>query len=193
MITKEQISHHFNESILVKQEVILRCTDSIFDAIDVLTKAFSASGKLLICGNGGSAADAQHIAAEFVIRLRHDLERAALPAIALTTDTSILTAGGNDIGFVNVFSRQVEAFGNNGDVLLAISTSGNSENVIRAVATARNKGLKIIGLLGGTGGNLKNKVDLAIVVPSENTQYIQESHITIGHIRCQSGETNLFG
>ena len=137
-------------------------------------------------------ADCQHIATELMIRLSHHIQRPALPAIALTTDTSNLTAGGNDIGFENVFARNVEGIGNKGDALLAISTSGNSDNVIKAVEMAHNKGMKVIGLLGGEGGKLKAIVDLPIVIPSSNVQRIQEGHITVAHIICELVEDELY-
>ncbi|MDP3831255.1 MAG: SIS domain-containing protein, partial [Ignavibacteriaceae bacterium] len=142
---------------------------------------------------GGSAADCQHIATEFMIRLSHHINRPALPAIALTTDSSNLTAGGNDIGYENVFARNIQGLGNEGDVLLAISTSGNSPNIIKAVDMAHEKGLKVIGLLGGSGGKLKPMVDIPIIVPSANTQRIQEGHITIAHVICESVEVELYG
>ena len=128
-----------------------------------------------------------------MIRLNHHIQRPALPAIALTTDTSNLTAGGNDIGFENVFARNVEGLGIKGDVLLAISTSGNSPNVIKAVDMAHKKGMKVIGFLGGNGGKLKDIVDLPIVIPSSNVQRIQEGHITVAHIICELVEDKLYG
>ena len=158
-----------------------------------MTAAFKNGNKLLLCGNGGSAADCQHIAAEFMIRLSHDVDRPAIPAIALTTDTSNLTAGGNDIGYDNVFARNVEGLGNSGDILIAISTSGNSSNVIKAVEKAKTKKLKTIGFLGGDGGKLSTKVDLPIIMPSKNVQRIQEGHITVAHIICELVEQELYG
>jgi D-sedoheptulose 7-phosphate isomerase len=149
--------------------------------------------KVLLCGNGGSAADAQHLATEFVIRLSPKIERPALPAIALTTDSSMLTAGANDLGYDNVFTRSIEALGNEGDVLIGISTSGNSESVNRAFQKAREKKLATIGLLGKDGGKSKDLVDIAIIVPSADTQRIQEGHITIGHIIFQEVEQEMFG
>ncbi len=146
----------------------------------------------MLCGNGGSAADCQHIAAEFMIRLSHHIDRPALPAIALTTDTSNLTAGGNDIGFENVFARNVEGLGNEGDVLIAISTSGNSPNIIKAAERAHSKNMLVIGLLGGSGGKLKNIVDVPVVIPSGNVQRIQEGHITVAHILCEAVEETLY-
>ena len=127
-----------------------------------------------------------------MIRLNHEIQRPALPAIALTTDTSNMTAGGNDIGFENVFARNVEGLGQAGDVLLAISTSGNSLNIVKAVNKAKEKGMKIIGFLGGTGGQLLNIVDIPIKIPSYNTQRIQEGHITVAHIICELLESELY-
>lgn len=170
-----------------------KCMDDILTSAGVIADAFKAGKKLLLCGNGGSAADCQHIAAELVIRLSHDIKRPALPAIALTTDTSNLTAGGNDIGFENVFARSVEGLGNDGDVLLAISTSGNSPNVIKAVHAAKGKNMKTVAFLGGTGGKLISEVDHSVVIPSANTQRIQEGHITAAHIICELIERELYG
>lgn len=193
MNIKEFIESELLESSKTKIEIQKQNSDQIFNAINLLTERFKDGKKLLLCGNGGSAADSQHIAAEFMIRLSHDLDRPAIPAIALTTDTSFLTAGGNDIGYDNVFARGVEGLGNNGDVLIAISTSGNSGNVVKAVNTAKEKGMSIIGFLGGSGGKLKDIVDVPIVVPSNSTQRIQEGHITIAHILCEAVERELYG
>ncbi len=147
-----------------------------------LIAALRAGGKILICGNGGSAADAQHIAAELVGRFGH--ARRGLPALALTTDSSALTSIGNDFGFDAVFSRQVEALARPGDVLIGISTSGNSRNVIAAVNSARAMGVSTLGLLGGQGGALKDMLDHMILAPSSDTPRIQECHILIAHIWC---------
>jgi len=182
-----------NESSETKLKIKDQLADEIIKAVDILVSAYKDGNKLLLCGNGGSAADCQHIATELMIRLNHHIQRPALPAIALTTDSSNLTAGGNDIGFENVFARNVEGLGVLGDVLLAISTSGNSPNVIKAIEMAQSKGMKVIGLLGGSGGKLKSIVDLPIVVPSSNTQRIQEGHITIAHIICELVEDILYG
>jgi D-sedoheptulose 7-phosphate isomerase len=187
------ITDSLNESAETKQKILQHCKDDILRAVDILTKTFKNNNKLLLCGNGGSAADCQHIATELVIRLSHHIKRPALPAIALTTDSSNLTAGGNDIGFDNIFARSVEGLGNKGDVLLAISTSGNSENVLRAVKKANEKGMKIISLLGGSGGKLKDIVDLSVIIPSSNVQRIQEGHITVAHIICELVEEELYG
>lgn len=158
---------------------------------DLITDSFIKEKKLLICGNGGSAADAQHIAGEFVSRFLFN--RPGLPAIAITTDTSILTAIGNDYGYENLFARQIEALGNSGDTLIAISTSGNSQNVIKAINSAKNKGLNVVGLTGGNGGEMKDVCDICFIAPSEITPHIQEVHITIGHIICGLVEENIFG
>jgi D-sedoheptulose 7-phosphate isomerase len=154
-------------------------------AADVLA-AWSNGGRLLVCGNGGSAADAQHIVAELVGRFL--AERPGYAAVALTTDTSILTAVGNDYGFDRIFARQVEALGRPGDVLLVLSTSGNSANCVEAVAAARAGGLRAHGFLGGDGGRLLPLLDGALVAPSDCTPHIQEVHITMGHLLCQLAE-----
>lgn len=192
MDKKKFISDSLKESSETKINILNNCSSRIISAVDILVNAYKKDKKLLLCGNGGSAADCQHIAAELIIRLNHKIERPALAAIALTTDTSNLTAGGNDIGFENVFARSVQGLGTKDDVLLAISTSGNSKNVIKAVETAKSKEMKTIGFLGGSGGNLKSLVDLSIIVPSENTQRIQEGHITIAHIICELVELELY-
>lgn len=192
MQVHEQIKSHLLSSAKVKEQVAENCLDDIEHVISKIVTAFKSGNKLLICGNGGSAADAQHLAAEFVIRLSHDIERPALPAIALTTDTSQLTAGGNDIGFEKVFSRQVEAYGKPEDILLGISTSGNSKNIIRAFIMAKEKKMSTIGLLGGSGGKLKNLCDVSVIIPSKNVQHIQEAHITVEHIFCEWVERKLF-
>ena len=158
------------------------CQSAIEQAAQVLIATFKQGGKLLFCGNGGSAADCQHLAAEFVVR--YVKQRNALPALALTTDSSILTAHSNDFGFESVFARQVQALGNAEDCLIAISTSGNSENIVQAVQAARAKGLRVIVLTGGTGGQLLALANVAIVVPSTVTARIQEAHILIGHWWC---------
>lgn len=193
MDSKKFINDSLNESSETKLKIKDQLTEDILKAVELLETSFKGGNKLLLCGNGGSAADCQHIATELMIRLSHHIQRPALPAIALTTDTSNLTAGGNDIGFENVFARNVEGLGNNDDVLLAISTSGNSSNVIKAVHAAHNKKMKVIGFLGGSGGKLKDLVDLPIVIPSSNVQRIQEGHITIAHIICELVEDKLYG
>ena len=158
----------------------------------MIAGAFQAGGKLLLCGNGGSAADCQHLATEFLSRLSKEIERPGLPALALTTDSSFLTAYSNDCSFDGVFERQVQALGNKGDVLTAISTSGESINVIRAVKAAGERGMGTIALTGQSG-HLAGIADVAISVPSTDTQYIQESHLAIEHILCYLVERHIFG
>ncbi len=182
-----------DESAETKLKMKETCRESILRAVDLLVAAYKNGNKLLLCGNGGSAADCQHIATEFMVRLSHHIQRPALPAIALTTDTSNLTAGGNDIGFENIFARNVEGLGNAGDVLLAISTSGNSPNVLKAIEMAKQKRISVIAFLGGSGGKIKDLVDIAVVIPSANTQRIQEGHITSAHIICELVEEELYG
>jgi D-sedoheptulose 7-phosphate isomerase len=186
-----KIETHLLQSAEIKRQTAASCAGSIARAAEVIAAVFLSRGKLLLCGNGGSAADCQHMAAEFVSRFSKDLDRRALPAIALTTDTSFLTAFGNDCGFEGVFERQVEALGSPGDVLIAISTSGNSPNVIRAVEAARKRSMSTIALTGN-GGRLSAMADVPIAVPSTNTQYIQEAHLTVEHILCELVEVILF-
>jgi D-sedoheptulose 7-phosphate isomerase len=194
MIDKEKFfSDSLKESSETKLNIEKSCKADTLKAVGAIVNAYKNGKKMLLCGNGGSAADCQHIATEFMIRLSHHIQRPALAAIALTTDTSNLSAGGNDIGWENVFARNVEGLGNEGDILLAVSTSGNSPNVIKAVEKAHEKKMIVAALLGGSGGKLKNIVDLPIVVPSSNTQRIQEGHITIAHIICELVETELYG
>ena len=180
------------DSIATKELLLVHQKHEIERIGLLLADRCKNGGKILFCGNGGSAADSQHLAAELVIRLRGHINRAAIPAIALTVDASIMTAGGNDIGFENVFARCVEAYGRPGDVLIGISTSGNSENVKRAIIQAKTQGVYAIGLLGGTGGTLIDNCDDAVIVPSSVTARIQESHIMIGHIWCEIIEEVLF-
>ncbi len=187
------IRESLEESAATKKAILNSCFEDISRAVTIVRDALKKDSKILFCGNGGSAADSQHIATEFTIRLNHDIKRKGLPAIALTTDTSALTAGGNDIGFENTFARLVEALGRKGDVLVGISTSGNSSNILLAADKAHENGMTVIGFLGKDGGKLKNKCDLPIIVPSDNTQRIQEGHITIGHIISELVEMELFG
>lgn len=188
---EERIKQQLKDSAEVKNAVAESLSGEISRAIELIYAAFAGGNKVFFIGNGGSAADAQHIAAEFVGHFKKD--RRPLPALALTTNTSNLTAIGNDYGFDAVFSRQLEAFLKKDDVLVAISTSGKSPNIIKAVEFAKSKGAKTIGLLGKGGGELQNLADLAIVIPSNDTQRIQESHITIGHIIRDLVEEKLFG
>jgi D-sedoheptulose 7-phosphate isomerase len=187
---KEQIISRLRESAELKLRFAKESIKELEEAIEIIHKSLKAGGKILIFGNGGSAADAQHIAAEFVNR--YQKERKALSAIALTTDTSILTSVANDSSFDNVFSRQVEALGKKGDVAWGISTSGKSPNVIKALELAKSLGLKTIGFTGGDGGKIKKIADLCIIIPSTSTPRIQELHITIAHIICELIEDSLF-
>jgi D-sedoheptulose 7-phosphate isomerase len=163
----------------------------IAEMTTLLVETFKSGGKLLVMGNGGSAADAQHFVAEIVGRFK--MERRGLPAIALSTDTSILTAIGNDYGFDRVFHRQVEALALPGDLVVGISTSGNSPNVLQALELAREKGCRTVGLLGKDGGGIRAFCDLALIVPTDDTPRVQEGHITIIHIVCDLLEKTLFG
>ena len=185
-------SDSLKESAEVKLLIEKNCKAEVLNAVNKISKAYKNKKKVLLCGNGGSAADCQHIATELMIRLNHDIKRPALAGIALTTDSSNLTAGGNDIGFENVFARNVEGLGSEGDILIAISTSGNSLNVINAVEKANQKKITTIGFLGGNGGKLKDKVDVPIIIPSSNIQRIQEGHITVAHIICELVERKLY-
>lgn len=185
------IQERLSESNSVRDRVREQCADSIVQAARLVSSAFISGNKVLLCGNGGSAADCQHMAAEFVSRLTKEVKRKALPAIALTTDTSFLTAFANDCGYEGVFERQVEALGASGDVLLGISTSGSSGNVVRAMKLARSKGMKCIALTG-EGGTMSQLADVTIAVPSQHTQYIQESHLSIEHLICELVERELF-
>lgn len=186
------VQRHIECSIRTKHALLDCCVPDIVRTGMRLATVLDQGGKMLLCGNGGSAADAQHIAAELVVRYRGQVQRRALPAIALTVDPSLITAGGNDIGFENVFARAVEALGRGGDVLVAISTSGKSENVRRAAEQARIQGVAVVGLLGCDGGPIASLCDDAVIVPSTVTAHIQECHITIGHIWCSIIEAQLF-
>lgn len=183
---KELIQHELAESIQVKQRVLETLLEPIAQAASAVTEALRSGNKVLLAGNGGSAADAQHIAGEFVGRFLK--ERKALAAIALSTDTSVLTALANDYGIDRMFARQIEALGNAGDVFIAISTSGNSANILAAVAQAKTQGIRTIGLTGAKEGALASEADMVIAVPSQSTPRIQEAHITIGHIICNAVE-----
>jgi len=183
------INSSLREGAELRIVVARDCSTAIFEAAGLIIMCLRAGGKLLFFGNGGSAADAQHLAAEFVGRFVR--ERAGLPAIALTTDSSILTAVGNDYGFDQIFARQVQALGRPGDIAIAISTSGNSPNVIEAVKAARKGYLKTIGLSGKDGGLLAKEADLVITVASTTTARIQECHIAVGHLLCELTEEAL--
>ncbi|RJX33026.1 MAG: phosphoheptose isomerase [Oxalobacter sp.] len=190
----QRILDHFNDSAEVKRKSADVLVQPIAQAIDMMFTALSQGNKILACGNGGSAADCQHFAAELVGRFER--ERLPLPAIALTTDTSILTAVGNDYGYREVFSRQVRALGQSGDVLLAISTSGNSGNVMAAMEAARERDMHIVALTGRDGGQMASmlsETDVHICVPHERTARIQEVHLLVIHCLCDGIDTALFG
>ncbi|HEY7535866.1 MAG TPA: D-sedoheptulose 7-phosphate isomerase [Thermodesulfobacteriota bacterium] len=186
---KEFVISKLRESAELKLVFAKEATNDVVKAAEIIEKSIKSSGKILIFGNGGSAADSQHIAAEFVNRYLK--VRDALPAIALTTDTSILTSIGNDSSFENIFSRQIEALGKKGDVAWGLSTSGRSKNIIKALRTAKSLGLKTIGFTGRDAGEIEKIVDCNINVPSRSTPRIQEVHITIGHIICELIEDKL--
>ena len=185
----ERVKQFLKASGDLKHRVAETLSEEILEAAQTIRDRLASGGKLLLMGNGGSAADSQHIAAELVGRFKK--ERAAIPAIALTVDSSSLTALGNDYGFETIFSRQIEALATAKDAVIGISTSGNSQNVIRALNLARNMGAATIGLIGHGGGSMKDCVDICIVVPSDDTARIQEVHITIGHIICEIIEQDL--
>jgi D-sedoheptulose 7-phosphate isomerase len=198
METKENekislIQKEIQESVDLKNKVKEELSEKIVEVSHALALCIKDGGKLLLCGNGGSAADAQHFAGELVVRLSSDYTRSALPAITLSSNDYVLTACANDFGFEQVFSRQIEALGKPEDILLCISTSGNSPNLLVAAEKAKKKKMKTVGLLGRDGGGLKNLSDLSIIVPSDNTPRIQEIHIFICHIICELIEKELFG
>lgn len=179
------------DAIDLKQELIASHLDVIVQMAEAMFQTLNQGGKVLLCGNGGSAADAQHLAAELLVRLRSNINRNALPALALATDTSSLTAHGNDYGFDSYFARMTRALGNSQDMLVGISTSGKSPNVIQALRVARAKGMRTLGFLGGDGGEALAECDLALVVPSTITGRIQECHICVGHVIIELAEDRL--
>lgn len=190
---KESIISDLKEHNSMISKIYFDLTDKITNSVLLIIDCYKNGGKVILIGNGGSAADAQHIAAELIGRFK--LERASLPAISLTTNTSILTALANDYGYDTIFSRQLDALIRDKDVLIAITTSGNSPNILKAIETAKSKNIKVIGMTGRNGGKLKNllgKEDILINIPSDNTPRIQEGHIAIGHIICNLVEKNLF-
>jgi len=189
----EMARSYWASSSEVKARTAEACLGAVVQAADVLAAALRDGGKLMICGNGGSAADSQHLAGEFVSVLDRRFMRPALAAIALTTDSSILTAIANDFGYAGVFQRQVEALGRPGDVLLGISTSGHSECVVRAMELARSRQIATIALTGATGGRVRDLADVAICIPSESVQHTQEMHLTVEHLLTHLVEHQLFG
>lgn len=188
---RKKAEKHLVESIQVKQLTLETCMDSILAASQLIVDTFLSGGKVLLCGNGGSAADCQHIAAEFVNMLDTSLKRPTLPAFALTTDSSVMTSFSNDFGFEGVFERQVQGLGKRNDLLIGISTSGNSKNVVRAIVAANAKKMHTLSLTGSSG-KMSKLADLSIAIPSKNTQYIQESLISVEHILCEIVEHYLF-
>ncbi|MBU6390671.1 MAG: D-sedoheptulose 7-phosphate isomerase [Planctomycetes bacterium] len=187
----DEIAIQLQESIDTKKALLSTNLDVIREVADIIVRAFKNNHRLYLIGNGGSAADAQHIAGELIGRFK--MNRRPLPALALTTDSSIITALANDFGYDTCFARQVEALAASGDVLLAFSTSGNSKGILNAVQIAKNLGAVTIGFTGKDGGLLKNAVDICLKIPSNNTPRIQECHITVGHIVCSIVERELFG
>ena len=190
---KQLVQRQLAQSIATMQAVL--ADESIADTIvtigELTATAMRSGHKLLVAGNGGSAADAQHLVAEFVVRLT--VNRPALRAIALTTDTSILTAAGNDFGYDTVFARQIEALGQPGDIFLGISTSGNSKNILTAFEAAKNQGIATVAFTGGKGGKMRDLADYSVVIPSDVTMNIQESHLALEHIFCMVVERFSFG
>ncbi len=189
---QERIAEILRDSVRVHEQAAATVCEKIEQAARLIIEAFGQGGKVAFCGNGGSAADAQHLASELVGRFQID-ERRPLPALALTTDTSILTSLSNDFGYLHVFSKQVEALLQPGDVLVALTTSGNSPNCLEAVKMARERDVCTIAMTGAGGGAIADMVDLCVAVPAEETARIQETHITIGHILCELIEEALCG
>lgn len=187
-----EIEAYFRESAEVQRRTGEMCAEAILSAAALIAESFRSGGKLLLCGNGGSAADCQHMAAELVSRLTAEFVRPGLPAIALTTDTSFLTAYVNDCGFEGVFARQIEALGRPGDVVMGISTSGASRNVLCALEAARAGGMETIALTGSRGP-IRDLATVAIEIPSPQTQHIQEAHLAVEHMLCSLVERSLFG
>lgn len=185
------ITSTIERSIEVKRLILDTMIDEIAETGAILAQSIAQGGKLMFCGNGGSAADAQHLAAELLIRLRPHVNRQCLPAMTLAMDSSTLTACGNDFSFDEIFSRPLEGLGRAGDVLIGVTTSGKSPNVIKAFETARGMGITTVGLLGGDGGPARIHCDKALVVPSTETGRIQEAHIMIGHILMELVEDEL--
>ncbi|TGK38924.1 D-sedoheptulose 7-phosphate isomerase [Leptospira andrefontaineae] len=188
----EIASKQIQDSIETKKAVLDTLLTEIEEAGKIASEVLKKGNTILFCGNGGSSCDASHIAAELVVRYKSGNERRALPALALNADSAVLTACSNDYGYEFVFSRQVEAFGKPGDLLVGLSTSGNSKNVIAAMEAAKKIGMKTISFLGGDGGKMKGMADLDLIIPRKETARIQESHILIGHILCSIVEYELF-
>ncbi len=188
---KDAIIKIFEDSAQVKVKFARENADRIVEVVQLIAQAFREGKKVILFGNGGSACDASHIAAEFVNRFL--MERPPLPAIALNTDTAVLTSISNDYDFTQVYSKQLAALGHEGDVVIGISTSGNSPNVLKAVEAAKKNGMRTIALTGGTGGKLAKTADYTFIVPTKHTPRIQETHITLGHTICEMVDEELFG
>jgi len=180
----------FEESMAIKERFVKENIETIIEVSKVIAETFNEGKKLLLCGNGGSATDASHIAAEFVNRFKR--ERPGLPAIALNTDMAVITSIANDYDYSEIFARQIKSLAEEGDIVIAISTSGNSDNVLKAMDAAKKKRLKTIAFTGSKGNKFAAKADFAFIVPSDNTPRIQETHITLGHVLCQMVEEILF-
>lgn len=187
---REWINQQIDLSSGVIQETANLCLDQILEASEIILNAINQGNKIIWCGNGGSAAEAQHLSGELVCGLRSH-KRPALASISLTTDTSVITAWSNDLDFQSVFSRQIEALGNSGDVLIALSTSGNSNNIIKAIETAKDFNVISLGLTGNKESKMKEMCDFIITIPSNDTQRIQEGHLLVGHIICEIIENNF--
>ena len=186
------LNNKFKESLLVKRKLNSNSFKSlIIQCVNHITTSILSGGKILLCGNGGSAADAQHLAAEFLVRLRPNINRNPIPALSLAMDTSTITACSNDYSFKYLFSRNLEAIANNKDILIVISTSGNSQNILEVLKKAKSKKIFSIAMLGNNGGKAKYLSDLNLIVPSKTTARIQESHIFIGHILFKAVEDNI--
>lgn len=188
---KDSILKIFEESAQVKVRFAKENADKIIEVVQVIAQAFREGKKVILFGNGGSAMDASHIAAEFVNRFL--MERPPLPAIALNTDTAVLTSISNDYDYSQVFSKQLAALGHEGDVVIGISTSGNSPNVLKAIEVAKKNGMRTVVLTGGSGGRLAKLADFTFIVPTKTTPRVQETHITLGHTICQLVDEELFG
>jgi len=187
----DKMQQLFTESINVKHSCINKGFKSLYKMCELATQSIQSGNKIMLCGNGGSAADAQHLAAEMLVRLRPKNNREGVAAITLAQDTSTITACGNDFGYVHIYERMVEALGKKGDCLIAITTSGNSKNIILAMKAAKEKGVKVFGFLGSGGGMALALCDVAFVVPSDDTGRVQESHITAGHALMECIEDQL--
>jgi D-sedoheptulose 7-phosphate isomerase len=188
---KNIIQQSFEDSAQVKVKFARENADKIVEVVQLIAQAFREGRKVILFGNGGSAMDASHIAAEFVNRFL--MERPPLPAIALNTDTAVLTSISNDYDYSQIFSKQLAALGHEGDVVIGISTSGNSPNVLKAMDVAKKNGMRTVVLTGGTGGKLANIADITFIVPTKTTARVQETHITLGHVICQLVDEELFG